>query len=413
MPITKHGWELHVQRLGIQKKDALTRTYGVYQVYINGVAQKDLSGHICETVGPGDNSKKDNGKRVEAKTYPLWTQFGETYCTIDYSEDLQTPGEVHMPGILLGDTGKRTAILIHPGHPPRLYRSSIGCFNPTKPLNSKDVMDFWDSRTRVIALIDSLKVFAPSAFLHKVSTRIAGATVMVEGEPMHVLPDAMSAEAVLAPLSAPPAAPASPTPFTQIDLLSKTLGVLGLSGQSIAKLNVNYLDSTSLASIDVDFHPSTAAAASAAVTNKELKLGEKVPNQSEVSVCGPITGKIKRGDPGFAALVKILSDDIVFKDEEGTGADRMMSARLRDGLDRLAAQVGMEWPDVKLRVTGAWDENNEHHGASLHYEGRAADLTTSPRDGDKLGRLCKLAVDAGLDWVFFENSAHIHVSVKR
>ena len=68
---------------------------------------------------------------------------------------------------------------------------------------------------------------------------------------------------------------------------------------------------------------------------------------------------------------------------------------------------------MKLRVTEAWDENNEHHGSSLHYEGRAANLTTEPRDGDKLGRLGQLAVDAGLDWVFFENSSHVHVSVKR
>ncbi|TAX63554.1 hypothetical protein ELI00_37040 [Rhizobium ruizarguesonis] len=413
MPITKQGWELHVRRLGIQKKGAATRTYGTYQVYIDGVPKPELSGHICEAVGLGDNSAEDNGKRVEAETYPLWTQFGPTYSTIDYSEDLKTPGKLHMPGVLLGNTGKRTAILIHPGHPPKLYLSSIGCFNPTNPLKSKGVMDFWDSRTRVIALIDSLKAFAPNAFVHKVSTRIDGASVVVEGEPMNVLTDAMLADAALASLSAPPAAPVSSTPPTQIDLLAETLGALGRSGQSIAKLHVNYLDSTSLASVNVDFHPSTAAVASAAARAKELVLGEKVPNQSEVNVCGPIIKKIKRGDPEFAILVKNLNGNIEFKDEEGTGADRMMSARLRDGLNRLAAHVGAEWPGVTLRVTEAWDENNEHHGASLHYEGRAADVTTSPRDGDKLGRLGHLAVDAGLDWVFFEDSAHVHVSVKR
>ena len=178
-------------------------------------------------------------------------------------------------------------------------------------------------------------------------------------------------------------------------------------------MHVSYLNSTSLASVDVDFHVPVMEFASAAALSNELDLGQKVPNDREIDICGPISTKIKRADPEFAALVENQNADIVFKDEENTGADRMMSPRLEAGLGRLAALAVAEWPGVKLRVTEAWDENNEHHGSSLHYEGRAADLTTSPRDGDKLGRLGRLAVDAGLDWVLFEDSSHVHVSVRK
>lgn len=46
------------ERLGMQKKGGLTRTYGTCQVYINGNPEDGLAGHMCETVSPGDNSKK-------------------------------------------------------------------------------------------------------------------------------------------------------------------------------------------------------------------------------------------------------------------------------------------------------------------------------------------------------------------
>lgn len=145
----------------------------------------------------------------------------------------------------------------------------------------------------------------------------------------------------------------------------------------------------------------------------DLRLGQKVPNASEVATSGPIASKIKRTDPEFASLVSNQNPKIVFKDEEGTGADRMMTRKLSDRLDALADLVAAEFAGVKLRVTEAWDENNEHSGRALHYEGRAADITTFPIDGDKLGRLARLAVTAGCNWVFFEDSRHVHVSMKK
>jgi hypothetical protein len=145
----------------------------------------------------------------------------------------------------------------------------------------------------------------------------------------------------------------------------------------------------------------------------DFKLKQREPNQSELSTVGAIADRIRRGTPQFKKLVKNTNPDIVFKDEEGTNADRMMSKRLCKCLDALAAVVKQEWPGVRLRVTEAWDENGEHGDHSLHYEGRGADLTTSDRDGRKLGRLARLAVQAGFDWVFYENEFHLHVSVKR
>lgn len=148
-------------------------------------------------------------------------------------------------------------------------------------------------------------------------------------------------------------------------------------------------------------------------TRKNLALHQKVPNKKQGEVVGVATTKIVRDTPEYKALVKNTNPDIVFKDEEGTGADQMVTPKLNEKLDALAAKVKAEWPDVKLRVTETWDENDEHSTNSVHYEARAADLTTSDQDNAKLGRLGRLAVDAGFEWVFYEDTLHIHASVSK
>lgn len=200
MAITGIGWELQVRRLGLHTSGSLKRTYGSYAVYREGQSIDGLSGHMCECVGPGDNRHAGNGKRIEAGTYPLWTQFGR-YRSIGYSE-----GAEAMPGLRLEGTNRRVGILIHPGHPPKLYLSSVGCLNPTAPLTAAQSMDFSDSRRRVVALIDSLRAFAPDAFRREVMTRIAGATVVVEGEPMAPAPDELGHAFALAAGAAEPSA---------------------------------------------------------------------------------------------------------------------------------------------------------------------------------------------------------------
>jgi len=189
MPITGHGWELLVKRLGLQSHGGITRTYASYQAHHDGVAIPELSGHICECIGPGNNVIKKSGKRIAAGRYPLSTHFGTKYKSMGFSMNLKKAAVLAMPGLLLKQTGVRTAILIHPGHPPNLYLSSVGCLNPTKPLRTNDNMEFFESRARVIALIDSLRAFHPDAFRSGKPMPIPDAFVVIDGEPMDPLAD--------------------------------------------------------------------------------------------------------------------------------------------------------------------------------------------------------------------------------
>ena len=107
------------------------------QVFVGGEPVVGLSGHICECTGPGDNTErgKERHLRVREGRYALSTQFGTHYRSVGYTNDA-THATHPMPGFLVLGTSARTAILVHPGHPPNLYLSSIGCFNPTNPLKA-------------------------------------------------------------------------------------------------------------------------------------------------------------------------------------------------------------------------------------------------------------------------------------
>jgi hypothetical protein len=189
--------------------------------------------------------------------------------------------------------------------------------------------------------------------------------------------------------------------------------------------------------------PVTPPDAVAACDGPNFSMRQTWPTRSEDDAAGltPVDDRMERH-----VAFSLLSDfrlapafaGVDFKNEEvvNTGAfradqrnhqdeDFLMDPNAAAALTALVALVEREWRDpftgeaaVRVRVTEAYDSLIEHSSTSTHYQGRALDLTTSPvpaADGPTrrhwYGRLSRLAVCAGFDWVFFENAAHVHASV--
>lgn len=173
---------MHIIRQSVQHSGERARTVGLYQVYHDGVLQdrSDMSGMVAEAGGPGANTPINNGKRIEARRYPLWTQQGGDYFTWNY-DDTDSVHAQRKPGFELKDTGERTEILVHPGHD---FLASVGCINPCTSLPHADEMiTYASSRRRVIALIEDIKRYAGQAFPSSNGHRIPQAFVVIDGEP--------------------------------------------------------------------------------------------------------------------------------------------------------------------------------------------------------------------------------------
>jgi hypothetical protein len=184
-------WELIVTRTGCHSHLGRVRTFGSYDVLVDGKPAPGLCGHTVEAPGPGDNGLGGrNRSRVAAGRYPLSRHLAASYRTADF--DIPFDDEGCLPGIeFLLPEGVRSDLLIRPAHPPRptvpgsnLWLSSIGCINPTHFLTDSAAADFQDSCERVVALIASLRDRLGEAFERAgPGEPLAGAFVEIRGEP--------------------------------------------------------------------------------------------------------------------------------------------------------------------------------------------------------------------------------------
>lgn len=156
----------------------------------------------------------------------------------------------------------------------------------------------------------------------------------------------------------------------------------------------------------------------------------------------PVEDRVARND-AFAYMADFRLSDVYagvsFKNEEVLGAwhrnakagqpyqdeDYLMDPNAAAALTLLQDLVANEWVDpytgesaVQVRLTEAYDSMVEHSVQSTHYQGRGLDITISPVPPPGgaarrawYGRISRMCVCAGFDYVFFENLLHIHASV--
>jgi flagellum-specific peptidoglycan hydrolase FlgJ/N-acetylmuramoyl-L-alanine amidase len=201
-PVARQGVILRVDRVRSERRQGKSRdrTIGTYQLYVDGKAVDGVSGMMCETQGPGDNTATGkNSRRVEEGRYPLFTHSGSTkvgsitkFKTHGHTSN-DGLGKPPMPSIRLGNTNRRTGILVHPGAG---YVWSVGCLNPSETLHGAgDEIGYKDSRLRTISIIDAIKAALGGGFPDRNNKRIDGVTIEIVGEPGPAGSDALSGRA--------------------------------------------------------------------------------------------------------------------------------------------------------------------------------------------------------------------------
>jgi hypothetical protein len=170
-----------------------------------------------------------------------------------------------------------------------------------------------------------------------------------------------------------------------------------------------------------------------------LKAGSRHPNIRETYAVEVTSIEIyERDSYEFDTfLIQYPYDNVVFKNEEtwtttynrnrkiwanpllDDNTDFYMTPYLADKVNELQNSLEALSKRFIIRITDAYDYNFEHkktYYRSLHYTGRAADITIydtyqSKNRIDLLPLLYRLCVDVGFDFVLYHKGSHIHASV--
>jgi hypothetical protein len=174
--------------------------------------------------------------------------------------------------------------------------------------------------------------------------------------------------------------------------------------------------------------PTLTPTPASACPQPDLLVGQHIAasgsyTETQTAAAGPMICRIERESCPYYHLIGNLGPSIVFKREEEppyNEEDILMHPAMLLPLTRLNELVLAEWGgEYWLRVTDAYDSLLEHdlgqldesRKNSLHFDGRAIDLTTWPIDPSRYGRLCALAHCAGFHWV--QNEAdHCHAALE-
>lgn len=153
-------------------------------------------------------------------------------------------------------------------------------------------------------------------------------------------------------------------------------------------------------------------------------IGSTIPAApaTEESTVGSINDYVVPGCPAFDLLVNSTNPLIEYAANSMSGIPRLMTRRLRDKLDLLAATVAgdLRMSGIKIRVRSGYKyPPADPADASLHHEGRALTIqvvnSSNPGspvwDAGLLGRLGRLAAFAGIDWVEYANTDYVFVAV--